>query len=133
MFLAFGLFIVACGGTHLMEVVTVWIPVYVLSAGVKEFTALVSAITALWLPFTIPQVRDVIKQARSSATAETKFRGLLDSAPDGIVVVDNAGRITLANAQIEKLFGYPADQLMGKMVENTGARRRSGLSFCAPQ
>src|SRR5215467_12624287 len=31
MFLAFGLFIVACGGTHLIEVITVWIPVYILS------------------------------------------------------------------------------------------------------
>jgi hypothetical protein len=38
MLLAFGLFIVACGGTHFMEVVTIWIPVYVLSATVKVFT-----------------------------------------------------------------------------------------------
>ena len=36
MFLAFGLFIIACGGTHFMEVVTTWIPVYVFSAVVKE-------------------------------------------------------------------------------------------------
>ena len=43
MFLAFGLFIVACGGTHFMEVVTIWIPVYILSAVVKVFTAAVTA------------------------------------------------------------------------------------------
>ena len=41
MFLAFGLFILSCGGTHFMEVVTIWIPVYILSAGVKLFTAAV--------------------------------------------------------------------------------------------
>src|SRR5690348_16134236 len=35
MFLAFGMFIVACGGTHFLEVVTVWVPVYVLSAALK--------------------------------------------------------------------------------------------------
>src|SRR6476620_9489457 len=45
MFLAFGSFIVACGGTHLMEIVTVWNPVYVLSAGVMVLTALVSLVT----------------------------------------------------------------------------------------
>jgi hypothetical protein len=33
-FLAFGLFIIACGGTHFMEVVTIWKPVYVFSAAV---------------------------------------------------------------------------------------------------
>jgi hypothetical protein len=51
MFLAFGSFIVACGGTHFMEVVTVWIPVYVLSASVTVVTALVSVTTAVLLPF----------------------------------------------------------------------------------
>src|SRR5271169_4228507 len=47
MFLAFGAFIVACGGTHLMEVITVWNPVYVLSASLKVVTALVSVTTAV--------------------------------------------------------------------------------------
>jgi hypothetical protein len=41
MLLAFGLFILGCGGTHLVEAVTVWIPVYVLAAAVKLFTAAV--------------------------------------------------------------------------------------------
>lgn len=39
MFLAFGWFIVACGATHFMEVITAWNPVYVLSGLVKVFTA----------------------------------------------------------------------------------------------
>ena len=51
MFLAFGLFIVACGGTHVMEAVTTWIPVYVLSGALKVFTACVSGLTAVLLPF----------------------------------------------------------------------------------
>jgi hypothetical protein len=53
-FLAFGLFIIACGGTHFMEVITVWQPVYVLSAAVKIFTALASLVTAVVLPSTFP-------------------------------------------------------------------------------
>jgi two-component system cell cycle sensor histidine kinase/response regulator CckA len=66
MFLAFGLFIVACGSTHLMEVVTVWIPVYVLSAVIKIFTAVASVATALVLPSTVPQVMTLVRGARAS-------------------------------------------------------------------
>jgi PAS domain S-box-containing protein len=74
MFLAFGSFIVACGGTHFMEVVTVWIPVYVLSAGVKVLTALVSVTTAVLLPFMVPQVLSLIQAARASAAAQEALR-----------------------------------------------------------
>src|SRR5215207_3817949 len=42
MFLAFGLFIISCGGTHFMEVVTVWNPVYWLAGNVKVITAAAS-------------------------------------------------------------------------------------------
>jgi hypothetical protein len=80
MFLAFGSFIVACGGTHFMEVVTVWIPVYVLSASVKVFTALVSMATAVLLPFTVPQILSLIQTAKASEAAEGRFRGLLEAA-----------------------------------------------------
>src|SRR5947207_3602951 len=66
MFLAFGLFIVACGGTHFMEVLTVWIPVYVFSAVVKTFTALVSVATALLLPSTVPQILKLIQDSKGS-------------------------------------------------------------------
>jgi two-component system cell cycle sensor histidine kinase/response regulator CckA len=66
MFLAFGLFIVACGLTHFMEVVTVWDPVYVLSAVVKVFTAVASVATAATLPFIVPQILLMVHKARES-------------------------------------------------------------------
>lgn len=66
MFLAFGLFIVACGLTHFMEVVTVWVPVYVLSAVVKGFTAAASMATAIALPFIVPQILLTVHKARES-------------------------------------------------------------------
>ena len=74
MFLAFGLFILACGATHLMEVVTIWIPVYILSAAVKLFTAAVSLTTAAVLPFTVPHAFDLILQARVSEQVTANLR-----------------------------------------------------------
>src|SRR6266581_246801 len=49
--------------------------------------------------------------------AEQRFRALLESAPDAMVIVDGAGTIRLVNAQTEALFGYPREELLGCPVE----------------
>src|SRR6266851_9922049 len=56
MFVCFGTFIAACGATHLMEVVTLWIPAYWVSGGVKVITALASLSTAALLVRVVPRV-----------------------------------------------------------------------------
>ena len=49
--------------------------------------------------------------------AEQRFGGLLEGAPDAMVVSSQDGRIALVNAQLERLFGYPRGELIGQKVE----------------
>ena len=64
-------------------------------------------------PVALAAVRDVTERKK----AETRFRALLDSAPDAMVIVNSDGFIELANAQSEKLFGYPRFELIGQSVD----------------
>ena len=48
---------------------------------------------------------------------DEKFRRLLEAAPDAMVIVDQSGRILLANSQTEKTFGYTREELLNQPVE----------------
>ncbi|MBT29613.1 MAG: PAS domain-containing sensor histidine kinase [Thalassobius sp.] len=62
-------------------------------------------------------VSAAIRDISERKYAEEKFKRLLESAPDPMVIVDQNGAITLINGQTENLFGYSRDELLGQQIE----------------
>ena len=87
-------------------------------------------------PVALAAIRDVTDRKR----VETRFRALLESAPDAMVIVNSEGFIELTNRQTEKLFGYGPLEMVGQSVDmlvplplrdSHGAKRDS--FFAAPR
>ena len=117
MFLAFGLFIVACGATHLMEAITMWFPVYVLSGGVKIFTALASLTTAIILPFTVSQIFSLVKAARASEVANDRLRLAMESGKSVGWDWDVKSGRDLWFGDLQTMFGIPSNTYSGHVED----------------
>jgi PAS domain S-box-containing protein len=66
-------------------------------------------------------IRDITgrrKADSSLALMEGQYRGLLEAAPDAMLVVNQTGEIVILNLQAEKKFGYRRDELLGQQVTN---------------
>ena len=78
-------------------------------------------------------MKDITKRKR----AEDKFRRVVESAPNAILLVNQKGTITLMNAQAERLFGYAREDLLGRPIETLVPARFRGTdpghraTFCA--
>ncbi len=87
-------------------------------------------------------VRDITVRAeaeRQLRASEARFRDLLESAPDAVLIADSQGHIQLVNAQAEQLFGYQREELIGQSMEmlmparyrNRHVRHRDGYVAAA--
>src|SRR5215831_2563451 len=64
-----------------------------------------------------PKKKSMERRVSKASEAAGRFRGLLEFAPDAMVVVDPTGEIVFVNTQTEKLFGYPRGEMLGHGVE----------------
>jgi PAS domain S-box-containing protein len=116
MFLCFGVFIIACGMTHVMEIITLWKPYYWISGMVKAITALASVPTAILLIRLIPQVVNipgpaVLRAANEALIEQTKLLNLIvTSMGDGLLVVDRDGAALLSNPALRRMLGLKEDE-----------------------
>jgi PAS domain S-box-containing protein len=144
---SFGIFILACGLTHILSIYTLWVPIYGIEGLVKAATAVASIVTAgmLWpllpkllaipSPFELRQAQEALKEeeskGRDSEQLLQQFRqtqqalresmarltAVVETAVDGFILIDARGRILLFNPACERLFGYRADEVFHENVK----------------
>src|SRR5580658_1973425 len=134
---AFGLFIVACGFTHAIDIVVLWIPLYWLAGDVKLVTAVASLITAAALPFYIPKIRQLLHQADTSQKNERRFLAASEGSQDAFFILesvrDTTGtirdfRIVFTNARGARLLSGTPHTLDGQLLcEMYPPRRTDGF------
>ncbi len=123
-FLLFGLFITSCGISHLMEIWTLWHPIYWLSGCIKAITALISLYTAFEVMLLIPKVlalpspaqlelanreleREIIERQRIEEAlieSQAKYKTLFEIFPIGISITDQAGNLIESNPASQKIL-----------------------------
>src|SRR5437762_5359351 len=139
MFVCFGTFIIACGMTHVMEIITLWKPYYWVSGIVKAITALASVPTAILLIRLIPQVVNipgpaVLRAANEALIEQTKLLSLIvTSMGDGLLVVDRDGAALLSNPALRRMLGLRENEDIPKNCSNDcGFFRADKLRRIAP-
>ena len=76
----------------------------------------------------LTQTAETERDANIRIKAESRFRELLEAAPDAIIEVDREGRIVLLNAATESIFGYGREDLLGQRVEMLFPKARAGVT-----
>ena len=110
-FVAFGLFIVACGMTHFVAAWTLWTPAYWLAGGVKFATAVVSIATAVAIPPLVPKVLALVAAAKVSEERRLRLQ-------------DTNEELAVLNARLTEL-----DQLKTQFFANVSHELRTPLTL----
>ncbi|AEA72019.1 putative incomplete histidine kinase [Pseudomonas brassicacearum subsp. brassicacearum NFM421] len=112
MLAAFGVFILACGTSHVMEILTIWQPYYWLTALVKVITAIASVITAILLVRLVPaalkipspqqlaKVNDELREAQAELVTTARRAGMAEIATNVLHNVGNVLNSVNVSAQV---------------------------------
>ncbi len=137
-FWLFGAFILLCGSTHILSIWVLWHPNYYFEGFVKAATAVASIGTFFALIPMVPQAlalpsraqmdeaNEKLRQANaklekayqtSQETGRVRLDAVVNNVLDGIITIDESGRIESFNRACEDIFGYTAHEVMGQNVK----------------
>jgi PAS domain S-box-containing protein len=122
-FFLFGMFILACGATHLLSIVTLWHPIYRFEGVVKAITAVASVLTAIVtyrllpvaiaLPSAATLQERVDERTAELAVSNARFRAATEAVGDVLWTNDAGGRLTGEQPGWSKLTGQTREQYEG--------------------
>jgi PAS domain S-box-containing protein len=135
MFGLFALFIVGCGATHLMEVVTTYVPLYRLAGLVKVVTAVASLGTAILLVPLVPRAlalrsprqleqanadleRRVAERTAALRQSEGEYRQTFEMSAVGMAQVRPDGRFRRVNHRLCDIVGYSCEELTARTFQD---------------
>ncbi len=123
--------VIACGTSHLLSAITIWIPLYWLDGLIKAFIALISIPTAVLMlkvapqALSLPSVAQLQAEIQQRKTAEAalreseyKLNTILDNVEAFIYIKDSNYQYQYANQPLQQLFGTGLDGIIGKKLED---------------
>lgn len=121
-FWLFGVFILLCGTSHWLHVLTLWVPAYGLEASIKAATAVVSLVTAVVVIRLLPAALALpspaqMRQANGALReSEARYRAGFDKSPVPLYTLDGHDVITAASQSWLTLMGYAQAEVVGHSV-----------------
>jgi PAS domain S-box-containing protein len=120
----FAIFIFLCGGTHLLDVLTLWLPAYGLDAVVKAATAVVSIVAAVLLCRFVPKLLTLPSPTRLEEVnaalreSEGRYRASFDHSPVPMQILDENGILTGVSRSWLALLDYSEQEAIGRHITN---------------
>ncbi|HOY94429.1 MAG TPA: PAS domain S-box protein [Catalimonadaceae bacterium] len=116
-------FALLCGATFFIDALTFWFPMNWLPAALLCMAGILGWATVAYFIRAFPKlmarksIEDLESEIALRKNEEDKFRNLLEAAPDATIITNEFGDIVFVNHQLERLFGWSKQELIGKKVE----------------